>query len=316
MLLWLSLYGLSYTHATELESLGESAFLTLFEWDETLFGYDDVDRLSVSDISSSSISFSSPVLEDTFFTKIKDYILLYGRHSMDELLSDFQLLSNFTEVEFSHTDNGSTLTMTLDSNLDRNSIYYVVAIPRDDYGTLWSVSNEICFRLSDGIYGEWSECVDGAATSSSTSSNHTSNSWTNAIALANVSCTWDGKKVTVSWVPTSNVWNVYISLYNESTKQFDRKGTVNANNDRTFSFNVNQSTAPIVRFDDTDGLSAYKDYTCHRLDTSTPTTTTTTGTKTKVTTVPTVWPKENILAVIAWAIILYVFYRVTRRKAD
>jgi hypothetical protein len=32
--------------------------------------------------------------------------------------------------------------------------------------------------------------------------------------------------------------------------------------------------------------------------------------------VPTVWPKENIFAIIAWAIVLYVFYRIVRRKAD
>ena len=45
------------------------------------------------------------------------------------------------------------------------------------------------------------------------------------------------------------------------------------NHETAFSFNVSQSTAPIVRFDDTEGLSAYKTYTCHKLFTSTPTVT-------------------------------------------
>jgi hypothetical protein len=101
----------------------------------------------------------------------------------------------------------------------------------------------------------------------------------------------------------------------DSSQTFTLKGTVDVSTERTFSFNVNDNRTPIVMFEPENWLSAYKTYTCHRLDTGTPTTTTT-GTKTKVTTVPTVWPKENILAVIAWAIILYVFYRVTRRKAD
>jgi hypothetical protein len=155
--------------------------------------------------------------------------------------------------------------MTLNSNLDPNSVYYVVAIPRDDWDMLWSMSNQICFKLKDRAYWEWNECADWTSTTSTAHS-----SWVHSMSLANVSCTWSGTKVAISWVPTNNIWNARISLYNESTNNFDIKGTVNMDHETAFSFNVNQSTAPIVRFDDTEGLSAYKTFTCHKLSTSTP----------------------------------------------
>jgi predicted metalloprotease with PDZ domain len=101
-----------------------------------LFGYNSEKQLSVKDISTTSIEFESPVLVDDLGTKITDYILLYGKHSFDELLSDPALLSSFTEVSFSPQGNENTLTMTLNSNLDANAVYYVVAIPRDDWDML------------------------------------------------------------------------------------------------------------------------------------------------------------------------------------
>ena len=312
-LLWAVIAGvLSYSFIYA-EDLTESTLKNLFEWTDFLFGYDADHKVTVDSMSNNSITLSSPVLKSELWDKIEDYIVLYGTHSFNDLASDLALLSSYTEVSFSPQDKtASDFTMTLDSNLGTNSIYYLVVIPRDNWEELWSMSNEICFKLKDKISWEWDECANWVA---STATTHTSSSRKSAISLANVSCTWNGKQVTVSRVPTSDIWNIKISLYNESTNNFDIKGTVNATNERTFTFNVNQSTAPIVRFDDTEWLSAYKTYTCHKLDTNTPTTTPTT-TPTKVTTVPTVGPKENIIAIIAWALVLYVFYRVVRRKAD
>jgi hypothetical protein len=68
--------------------------------------------------------------------KINDYILLYGKHSFDELKSNPELLTSFNTVSFSPENSGNTLSMTLNSNLDPNSVYYVVAIPRDDWDML------------------------------------------------------------------------------------------------------------------------------------------------------------------------------------
>lgn len=291
----------------------ESNITNLFVWDDALFGYDNTHKLSVDDITTTSITLKTPVLVDELSAKIKDYILLYGNHSFDELLDDPKLLTSFTEVTFSAESSDTTLTMTLDSNLNANSIYYVVAVPKDDRDMLGSVSNEICFRLKDKLYWEWNECSNS---DSSTTTTHTASSWTHALELANIWCSWDGKKVTVNWVPVADIWNVKISLGFQWDSKYTIQGTVNVSNEKSFSFNVNDNRTPVIMFEPENWLSAYKTYTCHSLDTGTPTTSTTTGTKTKVTTVPTVWPKENILAVIAWAIILYVFYRVTRRKAD
>jgi len=264
---WLWAYK-SYTchKISSINSFTESSIESVFDWSDALFGYDDNHKLSVNSIYANSIVFESPVLVDDLWTKINDYILLYGRHSFDELQSDHTLLSSFTEVPFSPQDSENTLYMILNSNLDVNSVYYVVAIPRDDWDIFWSASNQICFKLKDRTYWEWNECANMSSTTSTT---HTSSSWASAIGLANVSCTWSGTKVAISWVPTNNIWNAKILLYNESTNNFDIKWTVNMDHETAFSFNINQSTAPIVRFADTEELSIYKTFTCHKLSTTT-----------------------------------------------
>lgn len=313
--LWLLAIWL-FSFAVVSADLDEKKLTELFEW-SALFGYDDTHKVTVNSITNSSITLSSPVLESDLGEKIDDYVVLYGKHSFDELLNDPELLKNFTEVAYSSNDSQNEFTMKLEnfSSSDTSSIFYVVVIPRDNWNILWNMSNEICFILKDKVSGEWQECANWTTSSSKA---HTASSWSSAINLANVSCTWNGKTVTLSWQPTSDLWNVKISLYNESVNpaRFDIKGTVNANSQRTFSFNVTQNTEPIIRFDNTEWLNAYKDYTCHRLSTSTPETTPTTGTAWKVTTVPRVWPKENALAVVIWAFVLYIVYSVVRRKAN
>ena len=294
--------------------VNESNITNLFVWDEALFGYDSTHQLSVDSITTTSITLKTPVLVDELSTKIEDYILLYGNHSFDELLDDPKLLSSFNEVTFSAGSSDTSLTMTLDSYLNANSIYYVVAVPKDEWDMLGSVSNEICFRLKDKIYWEWDECANGTATP--TTPTHTASSWSNALQLANGSCTWNGKKVTLTWVPVADVWNVKVSLWFQWDNSFTYKGTVDFSKDKIFTVDVNDNRTPIFMLEPVDWTSAYKTYTCHTMETATPDPVTKTGTKATVTKVPTVWPKENMLAVIAWAIILYVFYRVTRRKAD
>ena len=276
--------------------------------------YDSNKQLSVKEINTDSIVFKSPAIKNDVDEDVTDYVLLYWEKSIDVLADDISAIDDFVEVEMSAEISNGEVEFTLSKleqyNLNQDKLYYLVAIPRDDYWFYWCKSNEICFKLWDKSVWSGLDCEN-----SSPVSNNTANSWKSALDLANVSCTWDWKRLTINWVP-SNVWNVYISLYNERTSNFDRKWTVNVSNDRTFSFDVTQNTEPTVRFDDTEWLQAYKTYVCHSLQTKDPSTPQKTWTTSTITKVPTVWPKENALAVVIGAVVLYLIYSVVRRKAN
>jgi hypothetical protein len=149
----------------------------------------------------------------------------------------------------------------------KNDINYITH--NCDYYTWWC--NE--FGLWSYIFYWWALNIGASdfCPNYSGSTPHTLSSWTNEISLANVSCTRDDNKVIVSRVPTSNIWYTNISLYNELTNSFDKKGTVNTDCSDMYSFSINQSTSPIIRLDDTEWLSAYKTYICHKLQVTQPT---------------------------------------------
>lgn len=312
VLWWFVAFALtcSVVFATDIEELLESLLSDIAD-----FGYDSKHQLSVWEVSNSYIKFKSPIIQNDLWEDISEYIMLFWEKSIDGLI-DIDSINDYTEVSFSPDATNGEIIMELNKskqNIDPNKLYYAVVVPQDDYWFFWNKSNEICFKLSNQFTWSGMDC-DGWTSGPTTT--HTQSSWRTALDLANVSCTWDWKKVTLNWVP-SDLWEVYISLYNEKTQAFDRKWSVNVSNQRTFSFNVTQSTAPIARFDDSEWLQAYKTYTCHSLQTSdTPTTPQKTWSTSTITKVPTVWPKENALAVAIGAVVLYLVYRVVRRKAD
>lgn len=271
------------------------------------FWYSSSKKISIqeSDMKTTSVKITSPVLKDEFEDPVTDYIMFYGTESFENVLDYPSRLEDYKEVLFSPSDkSASTFTMDIDG-LKSNQIYHVVVVPRNDYEDLWDISNELCFKLDWKIIWEWDECEKSDTNHSSSSSNCENND-----KILNLSCTWDWKKVTVSWDKLKE--HLRISLFNESSNNWTvKKESIDAYNQTTFSFDVTQSKAPKIRFEATDNLCTPKTYTCHTLNTTTTTPTKTTTVKPVV-----VWPKENIIAVIFGAVVLYLVYRVVRRKAD
>lgn len=283
-------------------------------WWSKSFWYSTSDKVEVKEIKSNSITFTSPIIKDWDGDNVEEYILLYGTKAFD-----VDNLSYFEEISIAPSDSelaDKKFTVTLstsEDSIDKEEIYHVVIIPKvwylgdDDPDAIWDVSNEICFRLNDQKIWAWSDCSGISTNTSSNTSNTTD--CANVNKILDVSCTWNGSTVTVSWAKMKE--HLRISLFDESRNNWIiKKESIDANTNTNYSFTITQKTAPTIQLAATDNLCTPVNYTCHTLNT-----TTTTTTKTTVKPVV-VWPKENIMAVIAWAVVLYLVYRVVRRKAN
>jgi hypothetical protein len=274
-------------------------------WDNILFGYrPSTDVISVDAITSTSITIESPVLQDEFDDIIDNYTLMYGPNTLSDIIDDPTLISSTREKIFSNLDldgeSSFTMNLTTSDNINASTIYYLVSIPRDWVWTLWEISNEICFRLSDQTYGEWDDCVSWDATSHS--------AWAD-MNLANISHTINWSNVTLRWIALNGSNTIDIFLWNEETSTFNKLSTVNMSSE-IYSFNLTRNGEHIVKFIPNNWWTE-KNYTFNVVWLSSadePTWSNTTVTPVVV------WPKENVIAILIWTIILYLVYKIVRRK--
>lgn len=274
-------------------------------WWDILFWYSATNKISIDSINSTSVTIQSPVLEDEFNDVIDNYTLMYGEYPLTEVLGNPTLLDDSKEKVFSNLDlwgdSSFNMDLTTSDNLSSNIIYYLVSIPKDSAGTLWEISNEICFRLSDQLVGEWDECSNWSAT--------THWAWAD-MNLANISHTLNWNSLTLKWIAVSGSDDVDLFLWDENAGTFTKLSTVNMSAE-SYSFTVSKNWEHIVKFIP-DNWGTEINYIFNVLwlvNWSNPT-----PVNPNVTPVV-VWPKENILAVLIWTIILYLAYRLLKRKA-
>ena len=274
-------------------------------WGDILFWYSATNKISVDSINSTSVTIKSPILEDEFDDVIDNYTLMYGEYPLVKVLDNPTLLDHSKEKIFSNLNLwvNSTFNMKLTSsdNINPSTIYYLVSIPKDSAGTLWEISNELCFRLSDQLVGQWDECSNWSA----------SLHWAWAdMSLANISHHLNWNMLTLKWINVSGSDKVDIFLWNESSATFSKLSTVNMSAE-SYSFTVTRNWEHIIKFIP-NNWGKEINYTFNVLwlsDSINPTPVTPTVTPVVV------WPKENILAVLIWTIVLYLGYRLLKRKA-
>lgn len=270
-------------------------------WDNFLFGY-KWDKITVDNISSLSITVKSSVLMDELGDKIIDYTLLYWPKTLDQLIAEPTLMSYMREKSFANsglaTQTSFTMDLTTADTLNPDEIYYLVSIPRDSAGTIWEVSNELCFRLRDRLYWEWDDCVGGSHAA-----------WAD-MKLANISHTFNGNVVTLKWIAVNGSDNVDLFLRDDNEEHFNKLATVKMSAE-SYSFTLTRNGEHIVRFMPNNWWKEVH-YTFSFLGTEKPTP----ATPEKPTVKPVVvWPKENIIAVLIWTVLLYLVYKLVRRKA-
>lgn len=274
-------------------------------WDNILFGYNpNSDKISVDSITSTSIVIKSSVLRDEFNDIISDYTLIYGPHTLSEIIDNPVLISDTKEKSFTNLNlawqTSFTMTLNTSNNINSNEIYYLMSMPKDSAWTWWEVSNEICFRLKDQFYGEWDDCVNGVTHAAGAD-----------MSLANISHTINGNNVTLKWIAVAGSDYVEIFLWDESSNNFRRLTNVKMSAE-TYTFSLSRDWEHIVKFIPNNGWKEI-DYTFNAIwiiKAVAPVPEKSTAVKPVV-----VWPKENIIAVLIWTVVLYLVYRLIRRKA-
>lgn len=302
LLVWLILFGvlIFFSYAKAQTSTGDLRTWMDTLTDEIPFGYNKDQEISVSSISATGLTINSPVIVDELWAKISKYTLMFSEYPLSEILDNAALLDQSKEKTFEFTSPWTTVNMRLDVATDwlvASKLYYVSIIPKNANWILWEISNEIRFKLSDQSYGEWAN----------TWTNLHSSAWAD-MNLANVSHTVSSNKVTLRWTAVDWSDNVDIFLRDPTWERFNKLWTVAMTAER-YEFTINRNWEFIVNFmPDNDGAEKRYTFTVTWLRT------TTTTTRTWITTVPKVWPAENIAVAIFVTFFLYVLYRRSYRK--
>jgi len=279
------------------------------------FGFGGDANIEVKHIDNDSLVIKSDVVFWELWEKILDYSFMYWEYDIQSAIVNTELLDEFEEKNININDNDDGFEIEFDKNddnIDPDKIYYMVAVPKDEFGIPWEISNEICFKLDNKIYGEWSECKDA-----DTSSSH----WA-AIAdmnLANVTHQINWDKITLLWTEVDGADKVEIRLRDTDDERFVKLSTVNMS-DEKYVFTTDRNWEHNVKFipiDNNEETWKYKIYTFTITTIDEPevvqpwNTTPTWG----ITTVPVVGPKENILILIIISLLTYFIFKKFFKKA-
>lgn len=281
---------------------------------ESSFGYSQNDKLSITSVSRSGIVVESPVIKN-WNKNIVNYLFAVS------LVTGFDQPDSywcFNDVRIS----GNKFSVNLNSEwLFEDKVYYLYAFPIDielsganwscstdealSMLSLWSVwdsslanGENPCFKIRWQVYWEWDSCTASHTTASSSNTN-------SVYSIAWVSHTYSWNKITLTWNSFSDVrMNIYYENPNKAW-EFIFLAAVNTD-DRSYTFTAKHDWDHLIRFEPADGTQPIH-YTAHYTKTSSPQITP--AVKPVV-----VWPKENILLVLFGTLILYVVYRLAKRK--
>jgi len=296
--------------------LGDDILDGILWWFEYNFGYSN-ETISVKNITSTSITLESPVVQDWDWDDVTHYTLMYGESPFASIIdsADFSLFNSLKDKNFpSVTPVSNKVTFALNASADSltpTKIYYVTVVPFDDDGNMWQVSaTEICFQLSTQTHGEWDDCEDGTADHGSANNLSSVN-----MSLANIKHVIQWNNIKLTWTELAGVDKVEIYLRNTNGTTYTKLTTVNMATEQ-YTFDPNRNAPLSVRFIglDSDGdqvgnevIYTINDYTVS-WSSPTPTPTPTPG----IPSVPTVGPADNIL----WAslVAIFVFLSLTLRR--
>lgn len=276
-------------------------------WQDTLFGYSTDKKIEVKSISTSKVVITSDVILDDFDDEIVNYTAIYSKYPLSELLDNTSLLSESMEKSFSNLDldweDSFDMEFALSDWITASNVYYISIIPKDENEFLWQVSNEICFKLSTQTYWEGDECENWTA-------------WHGAWAdmtLANITHTINGNRITLRWTAVDWSDSVDVFLWNDWEGSFNKLWSPDMDSE-TYTFTVSKNGEYIVKFIP-DNWWRETTYTINVTGISTTSTTPTNTPTAQVTTVPKVWPTQNIILILVLSFVGYLLYRnLLKRK--
>lgn len=300
------------------DNSGILSFLDYADWQIESYGYTYKDSLTIANISNSYIDVESPVIK----SGTKDITAYLFIATTEQAWRNPVAYRCFDDV----TINWNKFSVWLStSSLNRSDIYYIYATPLDSITWVWAYNwscsasdakdfleiaysawndssangYDPCFIIEDKFYWEWRDCE-----------NH-KNPWSSTIySVTWVSDVYDWTNIKLTWRSYANT-KLDIYLRDEANSTFNSLWTVNSEQ-QYFTFKAVYEWDHIIKIRPQDG-SQEINHTVHHQTSSSPQVQP--STPTNPVKPPVVWPKENIMYIILWTLILYAVYRIARRKA-
>ena len=327
LIMLVTLCTLNVTHAAD----GILGFLEYAEnAQDTSFWYTSSDKLRIRNVTNNSIEIESPLIRSNT-SPVTTYLFnVSADYRANGNPTDFWCIYDIDTYD-GVVKNSDTFRIELDiSNLRKDKIYYVYAIPIDTHlwngtnwvctaseaknfiteGVVWKESSvnweDPCFNINDGIHWEWLYCENHISWNSN---DWNSNNWNNGIvySINNVSSTCNNNgTVTATWQSWADV-DIDIYQLNDDKWLFEKIWTVNSER-KSFTFTPLERNHFSIRFEPVDWTQKIN-YDWHCLETATPEVKPVDKVEPVV-----VWPKENIMIILFGTLILYIVYRVATRK--
>ncbi|PID34628.1 MAG: hypothetical protein CR971_02200 [candidate division SR1 bacterium] len=290
-----------------------------------LFGYKDGNNVEVKTISKNGITFQSPILKNEANDTITNYEVLYGPHTVEEILNnDSSLFGTLQTKKVVYTGTDTTLSFTLDTTehaLDTESIYYTYIVPKDISDMPGVVSKEFCFNLKYQIYGLGDECITKVEEAKKTEKELVHNAAGADMELANVSHTVDGKTITLTWtaIDGSNTLEFFLlneDATNDDDVKWEKLGTADMMDQKyVFQYDGAHSTNVLIKPDNGGQEKVYDLNFTPSVEKQEPVAKPTPEPKKPaITVVPKTGAKENMLVIFIIAILGFVLYKAMRKS--
>lgn len=242
------------------------------------FGYTAEQNISVSEMTSSEISFTSPILKDIGGEYVLDYRVSYSPYPIEDLaLADNEEILNTVKTKsFTPKSGEDVVEFSLEVEADQlstGSTYYVTVTPLDMYEYPGYSSQQLCFNFEKGDYALGDAClsydtVEEHAVATTTTGEHSAAGVD--FTLANVSHTIDGNDVTFRWTALDGSDEVDIFVFDIKEEIWKRVATVEMK-DEIYVYRMTWDAEHIFEFRPNSGGKEYRyTFNAMRSDPTTP----------------------------------------------
>ena len=291
----------------------EWAYAQLLTDFDSRWGYLD-DATVTCNEENSTINIKSPKLYDEVYEVTKTYRLFVSPYRLSQLKNNDVVVnsSNIIMKEIFLDPNSDEITFSLWASdwIEANKAYYGFITPVNEFNYFGTPSKEVCFILWANQCMIGDACDNLAFFVSPTQEEHGAaddSHGANCVGMdmANVTHSRDEKNwtVTLKWTAIPDGDKVEISIFNETSEEYEEVKTVNMN-DEQYTYTLQWSWEQ--NFLLTNGCGGWLRYKADAAMTA--------PEPEKEIVPPATWPAENILIIAVAAIVLYGLYTLFLRR--
>lgn len=266
-------------------------------------GYASTDKITVTSITNTAITISSPVVLDWDGNKIRTYEVTYANMpiaDIDNPQFKFEKKTiTITDADITAGKFNVQLSTTTE-NLNPDNLYYLNILPQG----AWPNIHDVCFKLNETLSWE-----DDYCSKNETNTTHSS-AWAN-MNLWNVTIVYNPstKQIDVKWIALEWSNTITISELVESDWTWRQVGTANMT-DESFSYSATVNGEHTAKLTPNNWWTEYvQTVTVEWTASPWPVTP-------WIVKVPVVWPKENMILIFTLTIAWYITYRTFRKAKN